>query len=62
MEKDGNKLKYTALDGSEHKMFGGHFGRPAGKELLKLIMDEFDEKMGNKTINLAKEELGDLEN
>lgn len=58
--KEGNKLKYTAIDGSEHKMFGSHFSRPEGKELLKLIMSEFDQKMGTETIDIGMNEIGDI--
>lgn len=61
LKKEGNKLKYTAIDGTEHKMFGSHFGRPEGKELLKLIMSEFDQKMGNETIDSGMDEIGELE-
>lgn len=37
--KDGNKLKYTALDGTEHK----YFRKQITKDLLDLIMSEYDE-------------------
>jgi RecA/RadA recombinase len=35
--KDGNKLKYVALDGTEHK----YFRKQIGQELLDLVMLEF---------------------
>lgn len=37
--KDGNKLKYTALDGTEHK----YFRKQYSNEILDMIMNEFPE-------------------
>ncbi len=37
LKKDGNKLKYIALDGSEHK----HFRKQWTDELLEMIMNEW---------------------
>lgn len=39
--KEGNKLKYTALDGTEHK----HFRKQISDELLDLVMLEFPTHM-----------------
>ena len=41
--KDGNKLKYTALDGTEHK----YFRKQISDELLDLVMSEFHQHMEN---------------
>jgi len=43
--KDGNKLKYVDLKGVEHKYFRKYFSTDLGKELLTLIMEEFDEQL-----------------
>ena len=44
--KDGNKLKYIALDGTEHK----YFRKQIDHDLLDLIMMEFPTHMENREI------------
>lgn len=39
--KDGNKLRYTALDGTEHK----YFRKQYTNEILTMIMNEFDKQI-----------------
>jgi RecA/RadA recombinase len=49
--KDGNKLKYTALDGTEHK----YFRKQISDELLDLIMLEYPTHMDNRQAQEAAE-------
>lgn len=49
--KDGNKLKYTALDGTEHK----YFRKQITNELLDLIMVEFETHLDNQQAQEAAE-------
>ena len=44
--KDGNKLKYTALDGTEHK----YFRKQIDHDLLDLVMSEFHEHMDRQEV------------
>lgn len=61
LTKDGNRLKYVSLDGTEFKMFRKQFTQDDGKELLKLIMKEFADKTGTATINTVLDDIGDIE-
>jgi hypothetical protein len=49
LAKDGNKLKYVANDGTEHK----YFRKQITDELLMQIMLEWNTKLGAEEANLA---------
>lgn len=53
--KEGNKLKYTTLDGVEHK----YFRKQYTNEILKMIMDEYPEQERRKMAELANSEIID---
>lgn len=50
LQKDGNKLKYTTLDGVEHK----YFRKQISNELLNLMMDEYPAFLDRKEAEAAK--------
>lgn len=61
IEKDGHRLKYISVDGTEFKLYRKEFTTETGKDLLRLIMKEFDEKMGTKTIDTGMLDIGEIE-
>lgn len=61
LTRDGNRLKYVSMDGTEFKLFRKQFNQEEGKELLRLIMKEFEEKTSTGTIDPAMDEIGEVE-
>jgi RecA/RadA recombinase len=56
--KDGNKLKYVARDGTEHKYFEKAFKK--NTELLDLMMDEYEETVPDEDVTGVDETPPDL--
>ncbi len=60
LQKEGNKLKYVSLDGTEFKLFSKEFNQEKGRELLKLMMKEFKDKTTHEMIDPVKNDIGDI--